>query len=164
MDVACHWITTIASMADQPCLPARPPSGGPISSSTAPAPAPRGELPDTVAGDGNPFGTQQLALQLHAAAEAAETSSGRDHPVTRHSSRLALPHDVSDRPAGPRAACRRRDVAIGGNLSWWDAAHSRQNPGAESRNRRHGSRTGSAIRRPRAVPLRPLRRSWGPER
>src|SRR5688500_10199295 len=100
-------------------------------------PAPGGEFLYAIAGDEDPFGAQQLALELKVAAEAAQTSAGRDHPMTWYRLRSAFPHDVPDRARRSRAARRRGDVAVGGHPARRDAPDDGEDFRAERTRDRH---------------------------
>ncbi len=92
-------------------------------------------------GHEDPFGAQQLALELNVAAISAETSTGSDHPVARYAWRAALTHDVADRSRRARAPGHQRYVPVGRHLAGWDSAHDGQHLRSERSNSRLSHRS-----------------------
>jgi hypothetical protein len=95
------------------------------------------------------FGTQQFALQLEIAAEAAEGPARADDAMARRAWVAAFTEDAADGPMGARRSGQRRDVAIGGDPARRNAPDRGQHAAAECRPRWPRRRSRAARHRQR---------------
>ena len=100
---------------------------GPMGwSARPPDRAPCREVTNRRAGDLQPFGSEQRALQFDVPAVPAEPPCRGDNTMTRNIALRAIPHDVTDRTRCSRTAGCFRDIAISRDPSNRDAADHRQ--------------------------------------
>ena len=106
----------------------------------APREAPRsgrpshdGKRPDSATDDDDAFGAEERAFQLEVAAVAAEGAARSHHPVARDIPVPTPPHDVPDRPRGPRVPGHLRHVAVSSDAPRGDPTDDRQDETGEIR-------------------------------
>ena len=85
------------------------------------------------AGNRNPFGDEQGALERFVAAVAAEPAARRNHAMARDVRAAAVAHDVADCAGRARPSGGGGHVAIGGHAAERNAAHRREHARSEWR-------------------------------
>jgi hypothetical protein len=106
-------------------------SAGPV------APAPIGEVPYASIGNDDALCKQQGALGKQVAPVAAQLAAGRNDTMAGDRRVACCAHDVADGAMRARAARCGGNVAVGRDLSAWDATNDGADSRSEIRRSRH---------------------------